>query len=309
MTKTATVTLNPAIDKNCAVDQVVAERKLRCSDPVSHPGGGGINVARVINRLGESASAYWTKGGHTGELLHQLLDQQGLEHHPIPIRATTRENLIVYEKSSDQQYRFGMPGAKLEEQELQSCIEQLQAITPEYLIFSGSLPPGIDAERFQRIAAAASDSARIVLDISGKQLKPILDTSLRPFLIKPNIRELEELAGISIENDAEIYREAKRLIENQQAEVVVTSLGSGGVVLVTAEEHAYLRAPTVKIRSKVGAGDSTVGGIIVGLLRGYPLKKAVLLGVAAGSAAVMTGGTELCRREDTERLFEQMNHR
>jgi 6-phosphofructokinase 2 len=305
MSQIVTLTLNPAVDKNSQVDQVVDERKLRCSEPRYHPGGGGLNVARAVAKLGGKASAHWICGGAIGDLLQQLLDDEGIQHHPIRIDAMTRENLIVYERSSGRQYRFGMPGARLRDTEEQACLDRLQAIDPppEYLVLSGSLPPGSN-DLYGRIAEAMPRSCRIVLDTSGAALKQGLQRPV--FLIKPNVRELGQLAGRSIEGDAQIQEVAQSLISEDTAQVVITSLGSGGGVLTTADEHQHIRAPTVKIRSKVGAGDSMVAGVILALSRGKSVADAARFGVAAGSAAVMTEGTELCRQQDTERLYQQM---
>jgi len=125
MSHIVTLTLNPAVDKNCEAEQVVAERKLRCGDPTYHPGGGGLNVARAIAELGGDVAAYWPSGGAIGELLKALLDEEGIDHCPLSIREMTRENLIVFERSSGQQYRFGMPGASPTEEEIRSCLELL----------------------------------------------------------------------------------------------------------------------------------------------------------------------------------------
>lgn len=306
MTQIVTLTLNPAVDKGCAVEQVVPERKLRCGGVEHHPGGGGINVARAVTQLGGSAAAYWTCGGAIGQLLKHSLDNEGIEHHPIAIDSMTRENLIVFEYSSGQQFRFGMPGAALSEQEIQSSLELFQNIdpTPDYAVLSGSLPPGVDDGLYARVAESMPKSTRVVLDTSGRPLQLGLGSPV--YLIKPNMHELEQLAGRSIEDDSQIHEVARSLIDDGKAEVVVTSLGSGGVVLTTADEHQQVRAPTVKIRSKVGAGDSMVAGIVLALSQGMPIVDAVHFGVAAGSAAVMTEGTELCRRKDTERLYREM---
>jgi len=304
--KIITLTLNPAIDKSCSVEQVVAERKLRCDTPTYHPGGGGLNVARAIAEFGGQVAAYWPCGGAVGKLCRRLLDEEGLEHHPIDIQATTRENLIVWERSSKQQFRFGLPGATLTGEELQSIFEILKSAdpAPEYLVLSGSLPAGVDESLYQQIANAMPATCRVVLDTSGAPLRQGLGSSL--FLIKPNILELEQLAGRSIEHDAEIRQVARTLIDQGKTQVVVTSLGSGGAVLTTADEHVPVRSPTVKIRSKVGAGDSMVAGIVFSLAQGNSFGDAIRFGVAAGAAAVMTEGTELCRRQDTERLYQAM---
>jgi 6-phosphofructokinase 2 len=308
MPKIVTVTLNPTVDKSCSVEQVVAERKLRCGQPTYDPGGGGINVARAVAELGGDVAAYWPCGGVIGELLRQLLDDEGIEHYPIEIRAMTRENLVVFEQSSEQQFRFGLPGATLTDEELQSFLDVLLAEDPppEYLVLSGSLPPDVDEHLYARIANMMPESCRVILDTSGRPLQFGLESPL--FLIKPNMHELEQLAGRSIEDDTQLREIARALIDQGRTQVVLTSLGSGGAVLTTADEHEQLRSPTVKIRSKVGAGDSMVAGIVFALSQGKPLADATRYGIAAGAAAVMTEGTELCRRQDTERLYADMTN-
>lgn len=301
-----TLTLNPAVDSSCSVDRVVAEHKLRCSQPEFHPGGGGLNVARVIGELGGQARALWTSGGPMGQLLGELLDREGVDHQPIPITGHTRENLTVYEKTSTQQYRFGMPGPNMSPEEAERCIAAISEINPppDYLVLSGSLPPGCDPGIYARTARQVPATCRVIVDTSGRALKESL--SARPFLIKPNLRELGQLIEKEIASDAEIEGAARRLIDSGAVQAVVTSLGSGGAVLTTAEHMEHMRSPTVPIRSKVGAGDSMVAAIVHRLAQGRPIDDAVRFGVAAGAAAVMTPGTELCRRVDVERLYRQM---
>lgn len=144
----ATLTLNPAVDKNTRVERVIAEDKLRCDAPTREPGGGGINVSRVIHRLDGSAQTLYTAGGFTGSLLNDLLDAEDLNHTPIATEAMTRENMIVYETSTDRQFRFGMPGPELTEAELDDCLNALRTVdpAPDYVVASGSLPPGLPDE-------------------------------------------------------------------------------------------------------------------------------------------------------------------
>src|SRR5687768_5262371 len=105
--------MNPAIDVSTTVERVVPDRKLRCEQPRLDPGGGGINVARVIHRLGGNCVSYYTAGGHTGRLLRDLLDREGLDHHPIEIEGSTRENIAVTDRTDGFQYRLVMPGPEL----------------------------------------------------------------------------------------------------------------------------------------------------------------------------------------------------
>jgi 6-phosphofructokinase 2 len=306
MSAIVTVTLNPALDKSSSIDHVVADRKLRCHAPSFDPGGGGINVARAIHELGGQSTAYWMCGGPMGQLLKELLDDEGIDHRPIPIEDFTRENLVIHEESTGQQFRFGFPGATLTDAEVRRCIDQLEQIdpSPDYLVLSGSLPPGVSEDLYARIAEAMSGSSKVILDTSGTPLRRGLEQALH--LIKPNINELGQLAGREIKDDQAIHDVARSIIEAGKAEVILTSIGRGGAFLTTASEHVHVRAPTVEIRSRIGAGDSTLAGLVLALSRGKKIADAARFGVAAGAAAVMTEGTRLCRRADVERLYQEM---
>lgn len=308
MQRVVTLTMNPAIDKNTSVDQVVPDSKLRCTAPRREPGGGGLNVARAIDRLGGTSTALYTAGGPTGDILAHLLEMEGVEHRPLRIEAWTRENLIVSEEHSAQQFRFGMPGPALREAEWQHVLQRMAGLdpSPDYLVASGSLPPGAPDDFYDRVAAvAAEQGTRVVVDTSGEALRQAVQGHV--YLVKPNVRELQQLVGRELTNEQEQGAAAQRIIADGRCEVIVLSLGAAGARLITADDSLHFRTPTVPIRSRVGAGDSIVGGIVLGLARGFDLPDAVRYGVAAGAAAVMTPGTELCRREDTAWIYEQMN--
>lgn len=306
MPQIVTLTVNPAVDKISSVARVVAERKLRCATPRYDPGGGGLNVARAIRILGGQATAYWTCGGPMGQLLADRLDADGVPHRPMAVESMTRENLIVFEESNGQQYRFGMPGAELTADEVEMCLRTLRELDPppDFLVLSGSLPPGAPDDFYARAARDTPANCRVILDTSGSPLRQGIEGGV--YLIKPNVRELSELSGNETLEDTEICELSRNLISAGKVQVVVTSLGSGGAVVVTEQHCENIRAPTVKVRSKVGAGDSTVAGIVLGLAQETDILDAARLGVAAGSAAVMTEGTELCRQEDAWRLYEAM---
>jgi len=302
-----TLTLNPAVDKNTEVDRVVAEDKLRCDAPSREPGGGGLNVSRVVDRLGGQSTAVYTSGGPTGKMLQSLLDDEGLDHTPLPVDDWTRENLIVYETSTDRQFRFGMPGPTLTPEEIEDGLAVLRDLqpTPDYLVASGSLPPGAPDDTYATVAETAHAlGARPILDTSGAALRAAVPVGW--YLLKPNLRELEQLAGDTLETEGQRIDAARRFIERGWCTVVVLSMGASGALLITADRAEHVRSPTVPIASRVGAGDSMVAGLTVALARGRDLGAAVRFGVAAGAAAVMTPGTELCHRDDTERLFEQI---
>ncbi|HBA89953.1 MAG TPA: phosphofructokinase [Geobacter sp.] len=307
MKSIATLTMNPAIDKSSAVDHVVAERKLYCETPRLEPGGGGINVSRAVRKLGGDSLAIYPCGGATGDTLQLLLKEEGLRHHPVQVRGWSRENWIVLETATGQQYRFGMPGPELSAGEWQGCLEKLFSgeVRPDYLVASGSLPPGVPDDFYARVARLGREhGARVVIDAAGEPLRLALAEGV--FLVKPNIREFREMVGAGGDDEAKVVGLAKRIVLEGQSEVVVISLGAAGVLMVSDSGVERLHPPTVPIISKVGAGDSMVAGTVLSLARGNPLREAVRFGVAAGTAAVMTPGTELCRRDDAERLYRQM---
>ena len=304
-----TITMNPCIDKSTSVDNVVAERKLRCSRPRYEPGGGGINVSRAMHRLGEDSKALYLAGGSVGDMLKQLLDKEHIRHEPFEIGAMVRESLVVYEESSEQQYRFGMPGPEVKEKEWQEFMDRLDESSPkpDFIIGSGSLPPGVPEDFYARVSKwGKHHGAKTIVDTPGGPLSLACKEGV--FLVKPNLRELEILAGKRIENEEEQENHARRLVDECGTEVVVVSLGAAGALFAWKEGVDRVRAPTVPIKSKVGAGDSMVAGIMTALKRGWEIPDAVRFGVAAGAAAVMTEGTELCRREDTERLYERIKN-
>lgn len=302
-----TLTMNPGIDKSSRVANVVAERKLRCKTPRYEPGGGGINVSRAIRRLGGQSVAFYAAGGPSGQMLGDLLDQEGLDHHAIHVEGWTRENLIVREESTGQQFRFGMPGPILQDIECNRCLTELLKIDPrpDYIVASGSLPPGAPEDFYARVARLARDlGSRMILDASGEALSQALHEGV--FLVKPNLREAKDLSEHEMKNESNHEDLAGWIVSSGQSEVVVISVGAAGAMVMTKDGCEHLRAPTVPIKSKVGAGDSMVAGIVLSLAKGLALKDAVRFGVAAGAAAVMTPGTELCRRKDAERLYKRM---
>ncbi|MCI0712575.1 MAG: 1-phosphofructokinase family hexose kinase [Chloroflexi bacterium] len=305
--KIATLTMNPAIDKSASAELVAPEIKLHCFDVQRDPGGGGINVSRAIHRMQGDSIAIFPAGGITGDLLKDLMDAEGVKFHAVPIQSLTRENLTVYDELTELQYRFGMPGAVMTEDESQSCLDALATLDPkpEYLVMSGSLPDGVPDDFTQKVARLAADmGAKLIVDTSGDPLKQALDVGA--YLIKPNIRELRLLVDAKLKTEAEQEEAARVLVASSKVQVVIVSLGAAGALLVTNDLTERLRAPLVPIKSKVGAGDSMVGGIVHKLASGATILEAAQYGIAAGAAAVMTAGTQLCKFEDVERLYGEI---
>ena len=300
-----TLTLNPAIDASCEVEEVRPIHKIRSRDERYHPGGGGLNVARVIRELGGEALAVYLAGGTTGRALDEMVDAIGLQRRTIRIAGRTRISFVVYERSSGQEYRFVPQGPELQQDEWRACFGHLEALDFDYLVASGSLPKGPPDDFYGQVAQVVADKdARLILDTSGAALARALDRAV--YLIKPNLRELEQLVGRSLREPAAQEEAARQLIDRGRVEIVAVSLGADGALLATSEGCRRLRAPKLEPKSAVGAGDSFVGAMTFGLADGRPPEEALALAVAAGTAAVLTMGTELCRREDVLRIYRQI---
>lgn len=303
----ATLTMNPAIDVSVAVDRVAPGAKLRCRGGARDPGGGGVNVARVIQRLGADAVAIYPAGGPMGALLQQLVAREGVPSVAVPIAGETREDFTVLEESSDEQYRFVLPGPHLQGVEWMACLKALAnlPVRPDVICASGSLPPGAPTDFYVRVAEIASGwGAKLVLDASGPALRAALDTHIH--LIKPNLAEMRELAGAALDDEASLVQACRTLIQEKRVEAVALTLGAKGALLVAADGAWWARTPPVEAISTVGAGDSFLGAMIWAQASGKSLTDSFRYGAAAGAAAVLAAGTELAHAAETHRQYARV---
>jgi 6-phosphofructokinase 2 len=307
MTDILTITFSPCIDKSTLVPELVPEKKLRCAEPKLEPGGGGINVARAIKKLGGNATALYLAGGYTGKYFNALVQKENIHAIVVETENETRENLIIVDQSANKQYRFGMPGTNVQEKEWKKLLEEVEHYPgPEFIIVSGSLPPGVPADIIARIARIAKKKeSKIIVDTSGEALQYALEEGV--FLLKPNIGELASLTGHRHIEPYEISQLARDLIHKAESEVLVVSLGADGAMLVTSDQIHKYKPPAVERKSTVGAGDSMVAGIVWSLSRGNDIAAAVRYGVACGTAATLNPGTELCKPEDADELFNHIS--
>jgi len=305
MSTILTITFSPCVDKSFSIPELIPEKKLRTSIPKTEPGGGGINVARVLARLGTNAIALYPSGGYTGQALDELIAKEHIPAIPVKTRNETRENVIVLETSTNKQFRFTMPATSLSEKEIERLLESIEHVKkPDFIVVSGSLPAGIAPNIFSRIAIVGKKKAKLVVDTSGEGLKYAVDQGV--YLIKPNISELAYLAGKEYLHTNEIVHHAKSIIKTKNCEIIVVSLNAAGAVLITKNATVAVTPPAVKVKSTVGAGDSMVAGMVFALSRGDDIETASQYGVACGTAATLNAGTELCHKKDVEALFNQI---
>ena len=298
-----TLTVNPALDKSTHFKGLVAEQKIRCSEPRFDAGGGGINVSKAISRLNGNSFALFTSGGPLGKMLEELVTKEAIDFQAIPIQTWTRESFVAVDDNTNSQYRFGFTGGELTKDEEKAILTATESLKSKFLVASGSLNEGLSSDFYQKIAEIAKKSnSKLIVDTSGDALKKVLETGA--YLIKPNVGELAKLIGVERLEMEEVDEAAKTIITKGGAEIVVVSLGPQGAVLVTKDNFEYVPAPNVAKKSTVGAGDSMVGGIVWALSQNKSLKDVIRWGVACGSAATMNEGTQLFKLEDANRLFE-----
>lgn len=301
-----TLTLNPALDIATAADHVVPGPKLRCDIPRIDPGGGGVNVSRAIAILGGQSHALVSLGGATGDQIAARLNTSGITPIRLHSPGETRQNIAVTDHDTGQQYRFAMPGPTWEAVDLERLFDTLPQHLPDHglAVFSGSLPPGLPDDLIRRLHdLCVSQGLRLIADTSGAALTN-LSTHPGPglYILRMDHAEAEELAGQSLPNIAATQGFAQSLIDTGTAENVIIAMGPKGSLLV-GNQTVFCHAADVPVRSKIGAGDSSVAGLALGLAQGRDMATALQMGVAAASAAVMTDGTALCIREDAERLI------
>jgi 6-phosphofructokinase 2 len=301
-----TLTPNPAIDGSSDARKVRPTHKVRTTNVRYDPGGGGINVARVVKRLGGEVTAAYLAGGATGGVLDSLLDRDGIARHRLDIADHTRISQAVHETETGLEYRFVPDGPLVSEAELGQCLEFMAGVECDLLVLSGSLPRGVSANLYPRIVAARKRrDCRILLDTSGPALRATLEGG-EIFLVKPSRGELEQYAGRSLADDAALTEAAQEIVHAGQARYVAVTLGYLGAMLVSGEHILRLPALEVDVRSAVGAGDSFLGALAFALADGQSIDQAFRLGLAAGTAAVMSPGTGLCDPADVARLLRQI---
>ena len=302
--KIITLTVNPALDKSTSVAGLVAHKKLRCTDPVYEAGGGGINISKVLQSLGQTSHCLFLGGGAAAAQLKELLEAAGIDHKMLPIAGRTRENLAVLDTATQLQYRFGMPGPKVTDGECSAVLDILAKLLEAgtYLVASGSLSPGMPLDFFRQVGKLAREKGSFFfLDTSGIALKEGVREGV--YLLKPNLGELATLCGLESISAEALVPTGRTFLRDHPCDILVVSLGAKGALLLTDTIAELIPAPVVAQQSTIGAGDSMVAGMVHGLSKGMSVRDMARFGVACGTAATMTPGSQLCRPEDAEQLF------
>ena len=302
-----TLTLNPALDMSCDVPSLVPDQKLRCSEPLLDPGGGGLNVSRAIAVLGGESLALVALGGLTGDRLAGLIRKESVPFLALTAPGETRQSLTVTAADTGYQYRFMLPGPIWSDADQERVFLLLRASTRSGSIgvISGSQPPGVPVD-FPARLARSMPGLNVVLDTSGAALREAIANPIPGlFVLRMDGEEAEEMAETSLQSRVQSADFAAHLVARGVAKRVIVARGADGSVMAEAGQRLFVKAAKVVVKSKVGAGDSFVAGFVLALARGQQSGAALSHGSASASAAVMTDATQLCRPADVARLLEQ----
>lgn len=303
-----TFTINPAIDVFGVTDEIFDDSKSRCQKASSLPGGGGINVARNIHRMGSAVAAVFPSGGLNGELLKKLIQADGTPFKAVDIVDETRQNFAITETKRDIMHHFVFPGPVLTESEYNACLKALFSFhpAPKYMVLSGSIPTGMPNDFYKKITIQAKEQGiKVILDTSGPALSESLFTGA--YLAKLNRREFASLGYDEHVSVEELQKQMKTLVNRDAVDVLIVTLNRGGAVLVSkCGESLFFDAPKVHIVSHVGAGDSFVSALVHQLNMGTPLKRAAHYGVAAAAVTVQLEGNQLHDLDWLERMVNEV---
>lgn len=302
-----TVTLNPALDKTATVGRFAVDEVNRISELREDPGGKGVNVSKVIAKLGGTSRAVALLGGSTGERIAGMLEAQGIDVWAFEAAGETRTNLKVVDPELDTHTDINEPGPVASVAQLDAMREALagQVAPGDIVVLSGSLPKGAPVATYAAWARTFSEGgAKVFLDADGDALTRGLDA--RPYLVKPNDAELSRLCGRRLGDEAEVAEEARELVSRGVGRVVV-SMGGAGAVVVDGERVLLARSPKVPVGSTVGAGDSVVAALAFAEERGMSLEDAARLAMATGAANVMQSGTQAAERAQVDALLDRVS--
>jgi 1-phosphofructokinase len=302
-----TITLNPAVDKTIEIDDFCVGSVNRVSTQRTDAGGKGINVSKVIRSLEGSSKAVGILGGTAGTFIKEYMDSQGIENDFVFIEGETRTNIKIVDNLRRTNTDINEPGPDVKPDDIERVRQKVlnSLADTSVVVFSGSVPANVDKSIYGKwITEAKKAGAKTILDADGELLKKGIEAG--PFLIKPNIHELEKLFGTELKDIKETEKLARGLIENYGIEMVAVSLGERGAIFLNKKSSVLVHGIKVDVKSTVGAGDSMVAALAYSIDRAGSFEKAITLAVAAGTANVMTAGSQAAEYKTVADLEEKI---
>ncbi|MEI8341072.1 MAG: 1-phosphofructokinase [Verrucomicrobiota bacterium] len=299
-----TVTLNPAIDCTITIPNFTAGAVNRVEAERSNPGGKGVNVAAALADYGHRVAVTGFLGRENATSFEALFAGKQIADHFIRIDGQTRTGIKITDPDLHQTTDINFPGPAPTPADLDALLTQLDSLDAKYFVLAGSLPAGVDPAIYgQFIQRLRTRGRRTVVDTSGEALRHAIEA--RPYLIKPNLHELETLLGETVTGIPAVIKAARQL-NASGIERVVVSMGKAGSCLVTSDEAVIATPPDVEVRSTVGAGDAMVAGLIAGELEDRTLRRCALLATAFSLDVLIRGSSGLGSRAEIESLIERV---
>ena len=301
-----TVTLNPALDKTVEIPGMALDTVNRITAMRTDPGGKGINVSKVIAKLGGTSVALALLGGGTGRAIADALEEMGLRCELQFVEGETRTNLKVVDPVNHTNTDLNEPGISVTSAVLDGLLDRLIGLLQpgDLVVLSGSLPKGAPGDTYYTWVARCKEAgAKVFLDADGALLAEGLRAA--PDLVKPNQDELSRLVGHPLETVEALADAAGALLADGVQKVVV-SMGGKGALYVTRDTVLYAEGLKVPVGSTVGAGDSVVAALAVAETQGLSLEDTVRLSTATGAANVMCSGSQAAERSVIEELMPQV---
>ena len=299
------VCLNPCIDRTVEIEKFTYGGMNRILSSRSDGCGKGVNVALVARELGMESALIGFLFEDNGALIADRLSNAGVSEDCIWLPGQVRTNLKVFDRENARITEINEAGAFIGPEALESMAQKVRqyAEVCDTMVFTGSLPPGCPPDTYKTLIEATQGRCRCVLDAEGEKLTRGMEA--HPFLIKPNQYELELRVGRSLPTLADIKQAALECV-GEGIGIVAVSMGGDGAFITDGTTSLFAPIVPVTVRSTVGAGDSMVTGFLHGLKLGEDLYGVFRRGVAAGTAAVTTEGTQLLAREDYEALLDRV---
>lgn len=297
------VTLNPSVDRTIIIETLQPHNTNRVEKSETDAGGKGVNVARIATELGARVVATGFLGGRTGRFVRDTLDSEGVQNAFVTIEGETRLNIAIQERGPNAKRGepppptlLNEPGPNISLREWGALNELLEELYPaaNYVVFAGSLPPGVGADAYLTLMRAAREyDCLCCVDADGYAFQHAMREP--PFLVKPNGEEASRYLRTRVSSPMEALDAARTLHERGVA-IAIVSIGAEGAAMVSSEGEFFAKPPKVETISTIGSGDSLVGGFLAALEEGRSHEDALRLGAAAGAATATTGGAEIGRR-------------
>ncbi|MPQ42734.1 1-phosphofructokinase [Clostridium tarantellae] len=293
-----TLTLNPSIDYIVHVDDLQLGKVNRTTDDTKFPGGKGINVSRILSNLGVNNIALGFLGGFTGEFIENTLNKLNIKTDFIKVNGDTRINVKL---KSNEETEINGTGPYISKENLNALMKKLNCLKEnDILVLAGSIQSSLPSDLYLQIQKSVKNKGvKVVVDTSGDALIEAIKN--KPFLIKPNNHEIEEIFKTKIKSMDELINYGRLLVE-MGSENVIISMAGDGAILLNKEGVFFGNAPKGTVQNSVGAGDSLVGGFLAKYYETKDILKAFKHGIATGSASAFS--MDLCTKDDVEKLLD-----